>query len=481
MFTSRPAQTSSIAGIFACLVLASCETERSLPVQSIQPEVPTQAWLDSMMESTVTALEKIRERRFPAKVQGVLVKRDSYDSLVFALSRLEGIDTADGSWSFSERTMLILGLTDTLGQWSRAQSSFDRGLVTGFYTPVNRTLYVFDDVGEQDRLYTVVHEMVHALQDESFGLDASAAWIRENDENVAFTTMLEGEAEYLSMALLTGETSAGMLKGEIDQSVFTLDQLATGFESWAKQRDIPMTMMLPMMAPYYMGPRLPSERRFRSGWSGVDSLFTHPVRTSRAALDPDLQDVVRDWNPGGCPAVPGVFRPLQTGRLGVLHLASLVWGNADSKLRLATLADSWRGDRFWTFHGDSGSGLLWRTAWKDSTTARAFARTWWLERAPRRTQWKTTFYSLADDTVKTASTSDNSRSVFVRVRGSEVDIVEGFATLETRDLEAKLAAIPARSLLAARGSASTGFGAGSWRLPEGPFRLPPSRRPGLSR
>lgn len=475
MFTSRPPQTSFIASSLACLVLTSCDAERSLPAQ---PEGATQVWLDSMMESTVAALERIRERRFSGKVHGVIVKRDSYDSLMFALSRLEGIDTAEGPWSFSERTMFILGLTDTLGQWSRAQREFDRGLVTGFYTPVNRTLYVFDDVGERDRLYTVVHEMVHALQDQSFGLEASSRWIRENDEDAAFTLALEGEAEYLSMALLTGETNAGRLKEEIDRSVFTLDQLATGFESWAKQRDIPMTMMLPMMAPYYLGPRLPSERRTRSGWSGVDSLFTHPVRTSRASLDPGLEDVVRDWNPSGSPAVPGAFRPLQTGRLGALHLASLMWGNSDSRLRLASLAESWRGDRFWTFHGDSGSGLLWRTAWKDSTAARSFAQTWWLERASRRAQWKTTFYSLMDDTLKTASSSDNSRSVFVRVRGREVDIVEGFATLVTRDLEAKLAAIPAHTPVAARGLSSPGFGSGPWRLPEGPFRLTPSRRSG---
>lgn len=442
----------------------------------MQPQGPDQAWLDSMMDATVAALERIRGRTFSAKVGGAIVKRESFDSLMFALSRLEQDDALQDQWSLSERTMIALGLSDTMGQWSRARQEFDRSSVTGFYHPRSKVLYVFDDVGERDRLYTVVHEMVHALQDQLFGLDASGAWIRENDEDAAFTVALEGEAEYLSSAVLTGQSGAEELKELFDQSVYSLDQLAYGYDSWAKQKGVPMTMMLPMMAPYYMGPRLPSERRFRSGWSGVDSLFTHPVRTSRAALDPDVADVVRDWNPGGSPAVSGSFRPLQTGRLGALHLAALVWDIADSRLRLATLADTWRGDRFWTFQGDSGSGLLWRTAWKDSLSAQAFARTWWLRRAARRTQWKTTSYALMDDTLKTASTSDNSRSVFVRVRGSEVDIVEGFPTLETRDLEAKLAAIPVRSPVAARSVSSPNFGSGTWIPPRGPFRLPPPRR-----
>lgn len=476
----HPTRLSFIASFLACAFLASCDGERNVTEPVEEPKL-TQSWLDSAVDSTTSGLERIRGLKFTSEVKGEIVKRESYDSLMFALSRFEEGDTAESYWALNDRTMVILGITDTMGQWSRAQQWFDESSITGFYHPRTCKLYVFDDVGQDDRVYTVVHEMVHALQDQAFGLDESSAWIRESDEDLAFTYAIEGEAEYLATALISGIGTATEMKETVDQSRFTLDILAMGLDSWAKQNSIPMTMILPMMAPYYMGPHLASERRFRSGWAGVDSFFTHPLRTTRASIDPDVADVVRDWNPGGCPAVSGSFRPLQTGRLGALQLGSLVWGNLDSKLRLGALADAWRGDRFWTFHGDSGSALLWRTAWKDTATAQAFARTWWLERAQRRTLWKTIFYALMNDTVKTASDTGNTNSVFVRVRGSEVDIVEGFSTVETRDLEAKLSAIPVRSIVAAREASTSGSAFATWIPPRPPVRLPPPRIPGLTR
>lgn len=485
--TSRfPLRVSPFAGFLASVFLVSCAPERTLSTDEDAALDPAkraqgQAWVDSVMQSVLSRIEAVRGLEFTGTVRGTNIPRARYDSLMSALAGLYGGASAnDPDWEMTERTMVILGMADSMGQWDAAQSSFDASTVQGFYLSQNKTLYVIDDGNEEDRVYTIVHEMVHALQDQNFGLDAGYAQSREADEDMAFTYATEGEAEYVTTAVLIGDTSALAMKQWVDAYSMTVDQLAAGLESWADQNGFPMTMILPQMAPYYLGPDLVSARRVRSGWSGVDSIYTDRLRTTRAAIHPFLSDSLRDWNPGACPAVSGAWRALQTGRLGALYLGSIVYGSLDPFQDLQTLAEEWRGDRFWTFHGDSGNALVWRTSWKDAASAKAFARSWWTRRATRRSAWGTTYYALVADTLKTASTIDSSRSAFVQVRGSEVAIAEGFSTVEARVLAAGLLDLPDRTVFAARGAGSS-FGGGEWTPPRPPIPLPPPRIPGLPR
>lgn len=483
MVSHRTVRASSLAGLSICALLASCDAERSMD-ETPTPEVAhreAQRWLDSTIHSLIPDIEAVRGRSFRGEVRGVSVPRDSYDSLMSALDGLVDIDPPPAEWEMGERTMVILGLADSIGQWGKAQVNFDKGSIQGFYAPENKTLYVFEDGSLTDRVYTVVHELIHVLQDERFGLESSGRLARDVDEDMAFTYAIEGEAEYVSIAVLSGDTSAKDMGARIDRFYFSFDQLAYGLQQYVESEGIPLTMALPVFAPYYMGTNLVSQRRLRSGWAGVDSFMTRPLRSTRAAIHPSVQDSFRDWNPGGSPDVSGMHRPLQTGRLGALYLGSLVWGSLDSRFDLDGLAASWNGDRFWTYGGDSGSALLWRLAWKDSLSARAFANTWWKKRASRRKAWGDTIVLSTHDTLKSATTPDRRRTVMVRVRGKDVVIVEGFLSTEVRDLESKLLALPDRTVFAARGASDPVFGEGTWTPPRPPVHAPPPRIPGLER
>lgn len=471
------------AGLLAGAVLASCDSKRGFDPEGSDSggNDSSQKWLDATVSAVRGELEILRGHAFDSAFTAVSVRRSSFDSLMAALNDLYGGGAGESYWEMNERTLVVLGLADSMGQWAEAQESFDESSILGFYLPQNRTLYVFDDGSEQDRVYTVVHEMEHVLQDQVFGLETIGSGVRETDEDAALTYAVEADAEYVATALLRGDTSAADMRSVVEDYAFTFDQLAMGLDSWAKSNAIPMAMALPQYAPYYMGYTLISERRVRSGWSGVDSLFAAPLRTTRAAILPSLSDTLRDWNPGGAPEVSGGFRPLQTGRLGALHLGSLVWGSLDSRLDLQDIAAGWRGDRFWTFHGDSGSGLLWRIAWQDTGTARAFARTWWNKRTARRAASGLAKFQVLTDTLRSASNVDRTRNATVRVRGSEVLVVEGFSATEAASLEARLAALGDRGIFAARGVAEGSFGTGEWRPPRPLVPFHPPRGVGTKR
>lgn len=468
-----------LAGLLSCGLLISCFDQRDPLSSNVSSMDAGQVWLDSNIHSMESRIEAVRGEPFTGTIKGVCVSRSNYDSLMSALGALSGGSSSTPSWDMSERTMVALGMVDSLGQWDGAQSSFDKSSVTGFYLPTTKTLYVFDDVNERDRLYTVAHEMVHVLQDQVVGLSAFDARVREADERMALLNEEEGEAEYVATEVLTGDTSASAMQSRVDAYAYTLDQLASELSSWGAPQGLPLSMTLPQMAPYLIGPELVAARRSRSGWLGVDSFYTNPLRTTRAVIHPYLADTLRDWNPGGCPAVSGAWRPLQTGRLGALYLSSIVYGTTDSLQDLQTLAYQWRGDRFWTFEGDSGLSLLWRTSWQNASAAKSFARTWWKTRALRRDQGEINRYVSVDDSLKTASTYGGGRSALVQVRGSEVVIAEGFSSVEARYAAAKLLDLPDRTVFAARGTSS--FGGGEWTPPRPPVSLPPPRIPGLPR
>lgn len=482
---SRIPSATLLAGLLSSGLLASCAPERTLPTaKDTDPEVQHQgqAWLDSMVLSVRSEIEAARGLTFKEAVHATSVSRGSCDSLMQALFGMNGSGYAsDPSWAMSERTIVVLGMADSMGQWSAAQSAFDAGTIQGFYQSSNKTLYVFDDGSVEDRTSMVIHEMVHVLQDQNHGLGAITARSREADEYIAAQFLMEGEADYLSMSVSAGNTGALSMDSLVDAGRPSIDVIASGLESWARENRLPLSMVIPQMMPYYLGTHLVSTRRVRSGWNGIDSLYVNRLRTTRTALHPLLKDSVQDWNPGACPAVGGRLRPLETGRLGALYLGSIVMGSLDPSQNLHALTDEWRGDRFWTFHGDSGSALLWRSSWKDAGAAKAFARSWWSSRSVRRASWGTTQFLTVRDSFKTASNADSSRSVLVRVRGNDVVVAEGFSTAEARQLAEGLFALPRRTVFAARTPGATSFGNGDWMPPRSPIPFPTPRIPGLLR
>jgi len=457
----------------AFLVLSAC----SDGVGSRDDDVSTsQAWVDAVVARHQPGIEAARGATFRTPIQAVWIRSGGYDSLVTVLSAQYPEAGVDPAWDLTERTMVALGMVDSLGVWMRARAAFDGGSILGFYLPLNRTLYVFDNPDREELVYTIVHEMVHALQDQRFGLQALQARAHDLDESRAITGMVEGEAEHVTIATMRGNPSAVWLRDTLRAVRGSLDDLAGRLSEWGRPQGIPLSMMLPDYMPYVFGAQFVAETRVPAGWAAVDSLFGHPVRTSRKIFRPDLQDTVVDWNPGGAPAVSGGWTPLQTGRFGAIELAGLLWAPGGA-LSLDALVASWCGDRFWSFDRAGRPGLLWKLRFTDPTGARAAARALWARRKTRRA-----LEGLVDslpfvDTLGVARSSDGERCQRMVVRGDEVLLVDGFSGAEGAALLESLGALPVRTEFAGRALVAPGFA--TWLPPRPPLPLPPPRIPGV--
>lgn len=460
------------------LALAGCADLPTLSEANSRPMTPAegQAWVDDAMAEAKFGIEAFRGAQYLRQVRGVWVRAGGYDSLVRALGSQLGLYEEPPSWNLTERTMIALGMVDSLGQWGKSQETFNQGSILGFYVTENATLYVFDDPDREGLRHTVVHEMVHALQDQRFGLDGLSDRVREDDEDNALRALVEGEAEYVTLGVMSRGASPQELNDSLTSWSPSYDSVARMVSKWSSSAGLPLTMTLPTYTPYLMGPNFVSRARLRGGWTTVDSLFRAPPKSTREILW-DNPTPPADWNPGGAPPVSGAWKPLQTGRFGVSRMASLLHGKPSSRLVLEDFLGGWRGDRFWSFESDSGYGLLWRMRFASDSSARRFATAFWASREARRASLGQTSL-VASGTTFLAIPTRGKLASQLEVSGSEVAFAENFAPTEADSLVFLLLALPDRSLLAARGASST-FSGPEWTPPRAPITMGhPPRIPG---
>lgn len=80
--------------------------------------------------------------------------------------------------------------------------------VAGFYDPDSTTLYVMDDQPRSSLESVLVHELVHAVQDQWVDLAAATAPELDNDRRSAAQAAIEGHATLVMLEQLLGETGA---------------------------------------------------------------------------------------------------------------------------------------------------------------------------------------------------------------------------------------------------------------------------------
>lgn len=475
----RPIPTAfSFASLAVLIGLSGCSDLPTLSEANSRPLTPSegQAWLEGAMSEAKVGIEAFRGTSYLRPVRGVWVREGSYDSLVTALVGQLGLYEDPPSWSMTERTMIALGMVDTLGQWGKARQTFDQGSILGFYLPRSATLYVFDNPDREELYHTVIHEMVHALQDQRFDLDEISSRMREDDEDKALTSLVEGEAEYVTMGVTSGGRPAQELHDSLLAWTPSYDSVAASVRAWTDPT-LPLAMTLPDYTPYMVGPAYVSRMRLRGGWAAIDSLYGSPPRSTRETIWGD-STALADWNPGGGPPVSGAWRPLQTGRFGVSRLASILHGRLSGGQTLQGVLGGWKGDRFWSFESDSGYGLLWRLRFSSDSAARNFASALWASRAARRERLgQTTLF--AGGSVFVAMALGGRTGSQMQVSGSEVAFVENFHPVEADSLVGRLLALPDRGAFAARGGTST-FSGSEWAPPREPWPVghpPRSPRP----
>src|SRR5262249_31662498 len=83
-------------------------------------------------------------------------------------------------------------------------SGTDKSL-QGYYSPKEKRLYLYDDLSGAYEKGVLIHEMVHALQDQHFGLQQLHQGAFGSDAELALAALVEGDATFTMIELLKQE------------------------------------------------------------------------------------------------------------------------------------------------------------------------------------------------------------------------------------------------------------------------------------
>ncbi|WP_276299160.1 Hvo_1808 family surface protein [Halorussus lipolyticus] len=272
--------------------------------------------------------------------------------------------------------------------------------VAGFYNSfADKMVIVSDDDPLTASSTTLVHEFVHALQDQHFDLTEGIDSARTEDGSRARSGLVEGDARYV-------EERFEQLCGVVWDCVQVDSKEPPGGEV-SDSRNFALRQMI--LAPYSDGPGYVAQLRQQGGWEAVNDQYDEIPNTTEQIIHPDrrnespvalsFEDTARaDWNQFDQSNLSfgGVNGTTRMGEVGIFtmfwyqgyeygneiidvneHLypngGSFDWFNYTSKP-----SEGWGNDVLVPYRKQVGNdteyGYVWRTAWDTQTDARQFHR-----------------------------------------------------------------------------------------------------------
>lgn len=286
-----------------------------------------------------------------------------------------------------ERARLIYGALGLIDPDEDLQSLFSAVLgeqVIGYYDPDTGRLVVRDDVMEglsgefgpeqmQEARLVLVHELVHALQDQRLGLGASYEEERTADADNAFRSVVEGDATLAMLAHalrqqgipLSAATAGIQQMGDL----VDLDGLVRG----EKLDEAPAILRVTLVAPYIRGVQFVAAVQARGGWPAVNNAHRDPPTTTEQILHPEKFFAHEHGEPIEVPdnedLLAAGFERAAEDTLGELELGVYLGQDRPSGTN-DRAAQGWGGDRLVVYVRGSERVVVWWTTWDTEEDAK---------------------------------------------------------------------------------------------------------------
>ncbi len=239
--------------------------------------------------------------------------------------------------------------------------------IIGYYDPKTKVLYVVNGAPEEYVGITIMHELVHALQDQYVNLDSLEHISGDDDRAAAVQAVIEGQATYEQAYIMAGGSGnlAAQMPGGWENMRSTIreaQQTQPVFSS------APMVIQETLLFPYINGSDF--VRRFKAREPKKFPLYDLPVSTEQVMHNDAffgkkrvVPDVVQ------LPSVPGTLDQNDFGEFGTRLFIYRHTGDQDQSIRAAA---GWAGDRYLLVKTPRGNALVWATVWATPGDAAEF-------------------------------------------------------------------------------------------------------------
>ncbi|MFT3773477.1 MAG: hypothetical protein QM820_49505 [Minicystis sp.] len=225
-----------------------------------------------------------------------------------------------------------------------------QGRIAGFYEPGDRTMYLVDDLGDDEADETLAHELDHALQDQAYDLKKLLDFAPgDGDRTAAGHAIAEGDAMSAMFDVTLG-SAFNVPEGALRDSLALSNAVS---ETSAKT---PHVLQESLTAPYGDGFAFVQALRRQGGWPAVDAAWRAlPASTEQLlhvdkylAHEPPIAVAVPTFA-----ALGGGFRVATHDVVGEQGLKIMLAEWENPKVAAAGAA-GWGGDRYVVLRRDDG-------------------------------------------------------------------------------------------------------------------------------
>ncbi len=324
-------------------------TATPLPPPTATP-IPSPTLIPSLTptpeaESTEDVVRRITEQ--VSGLRGLAMVQDTPTFFISSEQMAENIrQSIDEEYTQEEADIEaeLLALLDFIEPGTDLKEMFAdlyAGAVVGYYDTDTGEMFVLSDGDRLDPAakHTLAHEIVHALQDQTFDLDA---FLPEDEEN--------GDLTRAKVALVEGD--AVLAAAEYLRAHLTRSEIRQVYSSGGGSNDlaeIPRALIELLVFPYREGAGFVTAVHGDGGWDSVDAAYENPPLSTEQILHPDKyfegEDPVTVRLPALASALGGGWEVVDEGVLGEFVIG-LYLENRLPRLRAANAAEFWGGDAY---------------------------------------------------------------------------------------------------------------------------------------
>lgn len=237
-----------------------------------------------------------------------------------------------------------------------------------------QNLYLADWAPPDAQEFALLHELVHAVDDQNFNLLKYVEGAKDSEQQLARLAAVEGQASWV-MTEWAMRQSGRSLVGNRLLAITTAS--ATRFEAaqFPVYESTPLYFREALIFPYTDGLLFQHDLIDRFGMDGLERVFRQPPQTTQQVLQPELY---LDGLAPQPPELPGVklpkgFKRVYDGTFGQLDHRILLEQHLGDENR-GELLDKWRGSQFEVREKrrTGESVLRYAVRWDDTDAAREY-------------------------------------------------------------------------------------------------------------
>jgi hypothetical protein len=339
--------------------------------QSEARETNEDAAAEQTVAHALAFVAALRELPAMGPVKGRVISRDE---MVARVEHSLDTEIPPAVVEASGEILFALGTVPAAFDYRRGLLDVMRSELLGFYEPHEKAMFLGADLRGDELDATLWHELVHALQDQHYGLEKLLDFSNDaGDWQGAVHALAEGDAT--SAMLDAMFAPKGMRAPDLPDSVMDLQgALSTGVV-----QQVPAIIKRSVIAPYVDGLSFVNAVRRRSGWAGVDAVWRRLPTSTEQILHLDKYDAQEGSEPLPplAPSATGPTRQTYSDVYGeeTLRILFEEWMPARAAREAAS---GWAGDRVTSFSDGQLTSVAWRIRYDNEAAARnglhAFAR-----------------------------------------------------------------------------------------------------------